>query len=116
MKNEEDQIHKCFFSILRLKMPRVAKYVFHIPNGGFRHIGTAVRLKQMGVMAGVADVFYMRPSKNYSGLWIEFKSSQGRQSEHQKEFENLAMEAGYKYCIARSPEQGIEEIKLYMKE
>lgn len=111
----EDSIQITFFAMLKLKMPDVYKYTFHVPNGGFRNITTAARLKKMGVKPGVADVFVMLPEGGYSGLWIEFKSAKGKQSDYQKEFELMAVNAGYEYRIARSPEDGIEIIREYLK-
>lgn len=47
--------------------------LFAVPNGGFRHISTARKLKKEGVKAGVPDVWLPVPRKDYSGLIIEFK-------------------------------------------
>jgi hypothetical protein len=42
--------------------------IFHIPNGGARHIVTGKKLKDEGVVAGVPDLFI--PAWN---CWIEMK-------------------------------------------
>ena len=51
--------------------------MFAIPNGGKRHIGTAVKLKREGVKAGVPDIFLPYSMNHscwiYHGLFIELK-------------------------------------------
>lgn len=57
---------------VRAKYPEL-KWLFHIPNGGFRTKAAAGKFRAMGVKAGVPD--YMLPIKRgeYSGLIIELK-------------------------------------------
>ncbi len=38
-----------------------------VPNGGYRHIKTAARLKQQGVKAGVPDLLIFDPPPKYKG-------------------------------------------------
>lgn len=60
-----------FAGFMDILAPRYGIHWTHTPNGGKRHIKTAVRLKRMGVRAGVWD-FYFRKA----GLpthWEEFK-------------------------------------------
>jgi hypothetical protein len=48
----------------------------HIPNGGFRHVTTAVRLKRLGVKPGVPDVLVFTPPPAYPsarGAAVELK-------------------------------------------
>lgn len=46
--------------------------IFHIPNGGRRHIGTARKMKREGVRSGVPDLYI--PAW---GLWVEMKRQKG---------------------------------------
>jgi hypothetical protein len=57
-----------------------------IPNGGARHIKTAVALKQEGVVAGTPDMFIPAWS-----LWLEMKRCRGGvvSKEQEKMFEYL---------------------------
>lgn len=49
------------------------KRMFHIPNGGSRHIAEASKLKAMGVKPGVPDIFLPIGRSGFKGLWIELK-------------------------------------------
>lgn len=73
--------------------------LFASANGGMRNIGTAVRLKQSGVLAGVSDLFLMKPSALYHGLFIEMKAIKGRVSDEQLYFIEAAQDQGYAACV-----------------
>lgn len=62
------------------------KWLHHVPNGGSRNKQEAVKLKQMGVKAGVSDLCLPYPKGLYCGLYIEMKFGDNRQQETQKEF------------------------------
>jgi len=55
--------------------------VFAIPNGGFRHKPTALRLQREGVRSGVPDIFVAYPSRGKGGLFIEMKRATGHASD-----------------------------------
>ncbi|MFN3785227.1 MAG: VRR-NUC domain-containing protein [Thiothrix sp.] len=82
-------------------------FAFHIPNGEFRHKATAVRLKLLGVRAGIPDVFVPELK-----LFIEFKSSTGRPSAAQKEAIAALKSFGYEVVIAKSAEEAIQSVNL----
>lgn len=71
-------------------------------------------MKRQGVTSGIADVILLIPKNGYCSLCIEFKTSTGRQSNEQKEFQRQAEACRSKYVIVRSVKQGIEEIKKYI--
>ena len=62
------------------------KWLHHCPNGGSRNRLEAVKLKQMGVKAGVSDLCLPYPKGIYCGLFIEMKYGNNRQQDSQKEF------------------------------
>ena len=49
------------------------KWMFAIPNGGYRNPREAANLKRQGVKAGVSDIFLPLPTDKYHGLFIEMK-------------------------------------------
>ena len=62
------------------------KWLHHVPNGGSRNKMEAVKFKQMGVKAGVADLCLPYPKGVYCGMYIEMKFGNNRQQESQKDF------------------------------
>ncbi len=60
------------------------------------------RLKAQGVRRGVPDVPVSIPSQDYHGLFIEFKSPDGKLSPEQKEFIKTAESLGYKCIVVTS--------------
>lgn len=57
---------------------------FAVPNGGKRHVHTAIKLKAEGVRAGVPDLVFVLPGGRFAGL--ELKAEKGRLSDAQKEW------------------------------
>ena len=86
----------------------------HVPNGGSRNKQEAVKLKQMGVKAGVSDLCLPYPKGLYCGLYIEMKFGDNRQQETQKEFLADMAEAGHFVATCYSAEEAIEVIKKYL--
>lgn len=76
----------------------------HPPNGGKRHIGTAVKMKRAGVKSGVPDVLIFDPPPNYPdyfGAAIELKRAcGGTVSESQAYWINELSKRKWKICIA----------------
>jgi hypothetical protein len=56
-------------------------------------------MKGMGVVAGVSDMIYLSP---LGVVALEFKTETGRQSEVQKQWQQLVEAAGVTYKIIRS--------------
>jgi len=52
--------------------------LFHVPNGGSRHIAEATKLKAMGTRQGVPDLLLPVPRADKSGLALELKNPKGR--------------------------------------
>lgn len=78
-----------FVSAFRKTYPGVR--IIAIPNGGWRDIRTAARLKAEGVCRGVPDLFI--PAW---GLWIEMKRKKGGVvSENQQDWLEYLDELGY---------------------
>lgn len=89
------------------------KWLYHCPNGGSRNRMEAVKLKQMGVKAGVSDLCLPYPKGAYCGLYIEMKYGNNRQQPTQKEFLQDMAEAGHFVATCYSAELAIEVIEEY---
>lgn len=90
------------------------KWLHHCPNGGSRNRNEAVKLKQMGVKAGVSDLCLPYPKGVYCGLYIEMKYGDNRQQPSQKEFLKDMAAAGHFVATCYSAEEAIEIIKSYL--
>jgi hypothetical protein len=90
----------------------IRKYIFAIPNGGWRDVRTASRLKAEGVRAGVWDLFFAFPHHSYGGLWIELKNGRNSLTPEQKTFrEQLA--GKYAFAVCRTVQEVRDAIMHY---
>ena len=114
MKDREHIEQKALVDWFSRQYPKLT--MFAIPNGGLRHIRTATKLKREGVLAGVADLFLMKPNKYYSGLFIEMKAPKGRVAPSQLSFMGRCIVNGYKYKVCYGAEEAMNFIKEYLKD
>ena len=70
VESTESMEQQGFVQWFRLRFPETL--IFHIPNGSFRNIVTAQRLRKEGVVAGIPDLFI--PDWN---CWVEMKRVRG---------------------------------------
>lgn len=91
----ESEIQTAFFEWLAIAYPKVREITFAIPNGEFRHIRTAVKLKKTGVLKGCPDIMCPIPNDSFHGLFIEFKSAKGKLSKEQEAIIGKLMVNGY---------------------
>ena len=89
------------------------EYIFAIPNGGHRHIGTAIRLKNEGVKPGVPDLFLPVAKRNFNGLFLEIKTPKGAVSKPQEKFMSGVISLGFLACIIRSIDDFTKTIEWY---
>jgi hypothetical protein len=75
-----------------------------------------MKLKNMGVKAGIADYFIMHAAHGYHGMWIEMKYGSGKQSKAQREFEETCKNQGYLYLVINSIEDAIKTVQGYFGE
>lgn len=90
------------------------KWLHHCPNGGSRNRQEAVKLKQMGVKAGVSDLCLPYPRGSYCGLYIEMKYGNNRQQASQKEFLADMAAAGHFVATCYSAEDAVALIEEYL--
>lgn len=90
------------------------KWLHHIPNGGSRNKREAVKLKQMGVKAGVSDICLPYPKGIYCGLYIEMKFGNNRKTAEQKEFLQDMANAGHFVATCYSAEDAVNVIITYL--
>lgn len=114
MRNIESRIQRSCVMWFRMQYPRLGSLLFAVPNGGARSVVTGAILKSEGVVAGVADLLLLVPSRGFHGLCIEMKTAKGRQSQTQKQWEKAVALQGYKYIVCRSFADFVKEINTYL--
>ena len=92
------------------------RMLFHIPNGGSRDKREAVHLKELGVQAGVPDLFLPVPRNSFHGLFIEMKrnAKTARVSPEQKAWIQALTEQGYRAVVCYGFEQARDAIVKYL--
>lgn len=106
----EDVEQITFVNEFRKSCPDVL--MWHTPNGGFRHAATAARMKQLGQLAGVPDLFIPEWK-----LFIEMKRTKGgRLSPVQKDVISYLESVGYTVIIGKGWQDAMQQVKLYRGE
>jgi hypothetical protein len=98
----QQQIYVWFNNNYCLKTKKPQYCIFSVPNGKTRNIIEAKKLKATGLKAGVSDLIVLIPNKC---IFIELKTETGKQSDKQKEFEQIVTNLGFEYYIIKSLEQ-----------
>lgn len=114
-KDEEHRIQCQCVRWFFLQYPKLRGRLFAVPNGGKRDVTTAAKLKAEGVVAGVADLILLVRNSKYGALLIEMKTSSGRQSESQKQWQKI-VGGDYKYVVCRSVEDFINKVNSYLNQ
>ena len=98
--------------------------LFHVPNGGSRHVAEAEKLRQMGTRQGVPDLL-LPVSRlgghdaaceriEYSGLALELKSPSGRLRGTQAWWLKRLKEQGWAVAVAWTVEDAIAVLSGYL--
>lgn len=108
----EESIHKTVMDWVR-SHAQIKKLVIHIPNEGRRtkHFGAV--LKDMGMRAGVSDLFIAMARHTFNGAWIELKSSNGKLSEEQALFQLDMANQNYFTMVCWGVDEAIKTIAWY---
>lgn len=97
--------------------PHYSLLLHHSPNEGrlMQRSRDGAKRKAMGMRAGFPDFIFLMPNSKYPYLALELKSSKGKQSEHQKEYQKAVETAGGKYVVIRSLEEFMDSVNEYIK-
>ena len=87
--------------------------IYAVPNGDYRDIRTAVKLKAEGVKKGIADLTILW--RDGRVLFLEFKRSKGGvQSDAQRDFEHYVTECGHTYLLCHGFNDAKKKILNYL--
>ena len=114
MRHEESKIQQSFIKWIRHQYPYII--CFAIPNGGNRSKIEAAIMKGEGVLAGVADLFIMKPNTKKHGLFIEVKTLKGKLTKSQEEFKKNSISNRYEYVICRNLYEFINTVDNYLSQ
>ena len=116
MKRSEDteQMAVMDWANWQLNIYPELELLHHCPNGGRRNKPEAVKLKQMGVKAGIPDLCLPVPKGEYSGLYIEMKFEKGRLEESQKKMLQLLTNQGHYCAVCYGAEEAINVLEQYL--
>ena len=84
---------------------------FAIPNGSWRDIRTAKKLKDEGVTRGIPDLYIPRYH-----LWIEVKTPIGKLSKEQIEMHRYLISIGDFVIVAMGAEDGSRKILSFLSQ
>ena len=91
------------------------RWLYHCPNGEYRSMTTAKRLKAMGVKKGQLDLHLPVPKHGYNGLIIEMKKEHGgRTSPEQREWLEHYASIGWKTVVCHGCDAAISELEDYL--
>tara|TARA_R110000851_G_scaffold51794_2_gene122678 strand:+ start:295 stop:639 length:345 start_codon:yes stop_codon:yes gene_type:complete len=108
----EDALQQLCYMWFHNTYPNLRGLLFHVPNGGSRHVLEAVKMKKIGVVAGVADLLFLWNGKCYC---LELKTATGRQSKKQQDWQNLVQKNGMVYLIIRNVNEFQTSVKTIIK-
>ncbi len=108
-RGTEDNLQKAVAKYLDL----VGAFWFHCPNGGSRHALEAMKLKTMGVKAGIPDCMILDSRHGYAGLAIELKVGYNKPSEHQLAIFDKLLERNYMVLVSWSLDEVISAVDYY---
>lgn len=130
MNHEESKLQQQCVAWFRAQYPHYAMLLTHPANEGNGNRVSGAIHKAEGTVAGVPDLIlfmsaeyrrevgsgaqYMALVYHYHAFGIEFKTQKGRQSQQQKDFQQMFDTAGYKYVIVRSFDEFKNVVEDYM--
>ena len=115
MTHPESDLQIQVADLLRLHEKSRHFIFFSIPNellGSARSkggLGRMARFKRMGLRSGVADLIIIR----FGAYFLELKTSRGKQSKKQKQFQADAIDAGAEYALAHNLDEAIGALKIW---
>jgi len=110
----EEEVHKQLVEYLDHTLEEAA-LLFHPANGGLMPMGTAGKLKGMGLRQGVPDLLLGLPRAEKNGLFIELKTKKGRLRGKQVWWLYHLRQQGYGAVCCRGFEDAVERITAYVQ-
>ena len=87
----------------------------HFPAGGYRHKATAMRLKRMGLKAGVPDFILFVARNGFNGLFIELKVGKNRPTKLQEKWHKALRSNGHAVYVCYGADEAIKVLTAYLE-
>ena len=91
---EEERLQKALVQHLMLRAKPGVVW-FHVPNGVSSSPRTGARMKAMGLVAGVADLYFLSPDGR--SAFLELKAPKNYPTAEQKAFRDRVIAAGARW-------------------
>ena len=110
----ESQIQCSFIDYVDKVHPDLRDCFIKLDNEGKTswHLGKIK--KREGKRKGAADLLFSHATIAHHGLWMEFKTEEGKVSAAQKEFGRAQTAKGYAYVVVRSVDEAIIALQRYL--
>lgn len=108
----EEAIHRTVMEWVSLHRS-LRGLVLHFPNEGKRTKRYGKLLNDLGMRAGVSDLFIAMGRQGHLGAWIELKSADGKVSIAQQKFIDDMIQQNYFAVVCWSVEEAINIISWY---
>ena len=104
-----------FMRVVRLHEPKhpALRWLHAIPNGGWRNLTVAKKLKGEGVRRGVHDYCWPYKAGTYPGLFVELKSRGGQPTKEQRDFAEFVQHQGYMAVFVKGWEDAWKAVCEY---
>ena len=86
---------------------------WYTPNESDCAVQYREKLKRMGALNGVSDLFFPQRAREFSGLVVEMKSLTGRMRKEQKAFFDKMRNLGYACITCNTAQAAIEYISWF---
>lgn len=105
-----------FFEWATIAEPRIPELAFlaHWPNGEYRTVRTAVKLKAMGVKRGPLDCWLFARRGIHPGMAFEFKSKCGKLTDAQLEWGARLSGDGWKVDMFTNWQDAARAVCIYL--
>lgn len=102
LQQTEGRIQADCFQWFNNEFPALRGLMYHVPNGEKRDRVTAMKLKAMGVVAGIPDLEFHFWKRTF---FLECKTPTGSVSKDQKKIHSILEEHGFRVFVFRSLEE-----------
>jgi len=114
VKYAEDNLQVQCVQWFRMQHPQ--KIILHIPNGRGRfNIRQAARLKRLGVLSGIPDLYIPEPFGGFHGLFIELKAGRNKPTDAQQAMIDALRGRGYAVRVCYALNEFMEAVNGYLK-